>query len=58
MKLLMFLYIIGNSKLVRNSQNTLKHHKKSLAKTDSKLATLLSKLHGQNKGGLGPETIK
>jgi len=54
----MFLYIIGNSKLVRNSQNTLKHHKKSLAKTDSKLATLLSKLHGQNKGGLGPETIK
>ena len=50
----MFPYIIGNSKLVRNSQNTWKHHKTRLAKTDTKLAALLLKLHGPNKGGLGP----
>jgi len=50
----MFPYIIGNSKLVRNPQNTWKHHKTRLAKTDTKLAALLLKLHGLNKGGLGP----
>jgi len=49
----MFPYIMGNPILVRTSQNTWKHHITRLAKTDTKLATLLSKLHGLNKGGLG-----
>jgi hypothetical protein len=50
----MFSYIIGNSKLVWNPQNTWKHHKTRLAKTDTKLAALLLKLRGLNKVGLGP----
>jgi len=50
----MFPHIIENKKLVRNLQNTWKHYRTRLAKTDTNLATLLSKLHGLNKGGLDP----
>jgi hypothetical protein len=50
----MFSHIIGNPNLVRNPQNTWKQHKKRLVETDTKLTALLSKLHGPNKGGLGP----
>ena len=50
----MFIHIIGNPKLVRNPQNTWKHYKTRVAETDTKLADLLSKLHGPNKSGLGP----
>ena len=50
----MFPHIIGNLKLVRNPQNTWKYYKTILAETDTKLATLLSKLHSPNKDGLGP----
>jgi len=50
----MFPHIIENLKLVRNPQNTWKHHKTMLAETDTKLAILLSKLHSPNKDGLGP----
>jgi hypothetical protein len=50
----MFPHIIENPKLVRNPQNTWKHHKTRLAETDIKLASLLLKLHGLNKCGLGP----
>ena len=50
----MFPQIIGNPNLVRNPQNTWKQHKTRLAEIDTKLTTLLSKLHGPNKGGLGP----
>jgi hypothetical protein len=50
----MFIHIIENPKLVRNPQNTWKHYRTKVAETDTKLADLLSKLHGPNKGGLGP----
>jgi len=50
----MFPNIIENSKLVRNPQNKWKHHKIRLAETDIKLAALLSRLHGPNKGKLSP----
>jgi len=46
----MFSYIIGNPILVRTPQNTWKHHITRLAETDTKLAALLSKHHGPNKG--------
>jgi hypothetical protein len=45
----MFPHIIENPKLVRNSENTWKHHKTRLAETDTKLAALLSKLYAQIK---------
>jgi len=50
----MFQHIIGNHKLVRNPQNTWKHHITRLAKTNTKLTVLLSKLHDLNKGELSP----
>ena len=53
----MFPHIIGNKKLARNPQNTWKHHITKLAKTDTKLTALLSKLHGVNKGGLDHSCI-
>jgi hypothetical protein len=40
----MFQHIIGNPKLVKNPQNTWKHHKTRLAETDTKLAALVPKL--------------
>jgi hypothetical protein len=53
----MFPQIIENPKLVKNPQNTWKHHKTRLAKTYTKLIILLLKLHGPNKVGLGPSCI-
>ena len=50
----MILHIIRNLKLVRNQQNTWKHHKTRLIETNTKLTTLLLKFHGQNKGGVDP----
>ena len=50
----MFPHIIGNPKLVRNSENTWKHHKTRLAETDTKLAALLSKLYAQMKVDWAP----
>jgi hypothetical protein len=50
----MFPYIMENPILVRTPKNTWKYHITRLAKTNTKLATLLSKLYGPNKGGLGP----
>jgi len=50
----MFIHIIGNPKLVRNPQKTWKHYRTRIPETDTKLSDLLSKLHGPNKGGLGP----
>jgi hypothetical protein len=50
----MFPHIIGNPILFRTPQNTWKQHITRLAETDTKLATLLSKLYGPNKGGLCP----
>jgi hypothetical protein len=50
----MFQHIIGNHNLVMNPQNTWKHHITRLAKTDTKLTILLSKLHDLNKGALSP----
>jgi hypothetical protein len=47
-------HIIENPKLTRNPQNTWKHHITRLAETDTKLAALLLKLHGPNKGALNP----
>jgi len=48
----MFSYIIWNSKLTRNPQNTCKHHKTKMTEIDTKLAALLLKLHDPNKCGL------
>jgi hypothetical protein len=50
----MIPHIIRNLKLVRNPQNTWKHHITRLVETDTKLTALLSKLHDQNKGRVGP----
>jgi len=50
----MFPHIIRNPILLRTSQNIWKHHITRMVKTYTKLAALLSKLHGPNKGGLGP----
>jgi hypothetical protein len=50
----MIPHIIKNLKLVRNPQNTWKRHKTRLVETDTKLTALLSKLHDQNKDGVGP----
>lgn len=50
----MFSHIIGNPILVSTPQNTWKHHITRLDEVDKKMTALLAKLHGQNKGGLGP----
>ena len=50
----MFSHIIGNPKLVRNLQNVWKHHRTRPTEIDTKLAALLSKLHGPNKSEPGP----
>jgi hypothetical protein len=53
----MFPQLIGNPKLVRNPQNTWKHHKTRFAETNTKLTALLLKPHGPNKGGLSLSCI-
>jgi hypothetical protein len=50
----MFQHILKNLKLVRNPQNTWKHHITRLTETDTKLLVLLSKLYSPNKGIVRP----
>ena len=50
----MFPHIIENKKTSQKSTKHMETSQTRLAKTDTKLAALLSKHHGINKGGLDP----